>query len=200
MQTASLNQFQPHPAQMRTSYDLDALASLTLQIYERGLNEWQPILASPRPAANGSGGSDGYYIISGHRRHMAQLVALALRTWAAERPDTVVGIEAARGLINSLVETCGSLADAIPFLLEQHGSEEVGFVPFEGSDKAQILALQNANYGQEQADMVCHRHKGHRPQLPSGGRGRGHRGRNCPQRRAACGLRHQPSGPDRDTA
>jgi ParB-like chromosome segregation protein Spo0J len=100
MQTAPLNQFQPHPAQMRTSYDLDALASLTLQIYERGLNEWQPILASPRPAANGSNGSngsDGYYIISGHRRHMAQLLVLALRAWADKRPDTVVDIEAARG-------------------------------------------------------------------------------------------------------
>jgi hypothetical protein len=42
----------------------------------------------------------------------------------------------------------------IPFLLEQYGSEEVGFVPFAGSDKAQILALQAANYGQEQADPL----------------------------------------------
>ena len=153
MQTASLNQFQPHPAQMRSSYDLDALASLTLQIYERGLNEWQPILASPRPAANGSDGS-GYYIISGHRRHMAQLLVLALRAWADKRPDTVVDIEAARGLLTSLVETCGSLAAVIPFLLEQYGSEEVGFVPFAGSEKAQILSLQASNYGQEQADPL----------------------------------------------
>jgi ParB-like chromosome segregation protein Spo0J len=151
MPTASLNQLKPHPAQMRTSYDLEALATLTLQIYERGLNEWQPILASPRPAPNGS---DGYYIISGHRRHMAQLLALALRDWADQRPEEEIDIEAARGLINSLVETCGSLLDVIPFLLEQYGTVEVGFVPFAGSDKAQILALQNANYGQEQADSL----------------------------------------------
>jgi ParB-like chromosome segregation protein Spo0J len=151
VQTASLNQFQPHPAQMRTSYDLEALATLTLQIYERGLNEWQPILASPRPAPNGS---NGYYIISGHRRHMAQLLALALRDWADGRPEEEVNIEAARGLINSLVETCGSLLEVIPFLLQRYGAVEVGFVPFAGSDKAQILALQNANYGQEQADML----------------------------------------------
>ena len=62
MQTTALKQLKAHPAQMRTSYDLDKLAALTLQIFERGLDQWQPIAASP----NG----EGYHIVSGHRRHM----------------------------------------------------------------------------------------------------------------------------------
>jgi ParB-like chromosome segregation protein Spo0J len=154
MPTAPLNQLKPHPAQMRTSYDLESLASLTLQIYERGLNEWQPIVASARPGANGAEGSDGYHIISGHRRHMAQLLAFALRDWATQRPDEEVDIEVVRTLLDSLIDTCGSLADVITFLLDQYGSEEVAFVPFAGSDKAQVLALQAANYGSEQPDLL----------------------------------------------
>jgi hypothetical protein len=154
MPTTNLNQLKPHPAQMRTIYDLEALAGLTLQIYERGLNEWQPIVASAKPGANGAEGSDGYHIISGHRRHMAQLLALALRDWAAQRPDEEVDIEVVRTLLNSLVDTCGSLPETITFLLDQYGKEEVEFVTFEGSQKATILALHAANYGSEKPDTL----------------------------------------------
>ena len=74
MPTTALKQLKAHPAQMRTTYDLDGLAALTLQVYERGLDSWQPIVASP----NG----EGYHIVSGHRRHMAQLFSFSLRDWA----------------------------------------------------------------------------------------------------------------------
>ncbi len=80
MPTAVLKLLKAHPAQMRTIYDLESLATLTLQVYERGLDQWQPIVATP----NG----DGFYIVSGHRRHMAQLLAFALRGWANEHTET----------------------------------------------------------------------------------------------------------------
>ena len=51
MPTTPLKQLKAHPAQMRTTYDLEKLATLTLQVYERGLDSWQPIVASP----NGEG-------------------------------------------------------------------------------------------------------------------------------------------------
>ncbi len=62
---------------MRTTYDLEALATLTLQVASRGLDHWQPVVVAP----NGRSRPDDpatYHIISGHRRHMAQLLALAL--------------------------------------------------------------------------------------------------------------------------
>ncbi|MFQ5418880.1 MAG: ParB N-terminal domain-containing protein, partial [Anaerolineae bacterium] len=65
MPTIAINHLKAHPAQMRTIYDLEALATLTLQIYERGLDEWQPLLASP------NGEEETYFIVSGHRRQMA---------------------------------------------------------------------------------------------------------------------------------
>ena len=41
MPTAALKLLKAHPAQMRTVYDLESLATLTLQVYERGLDQWQ---------------------------------------------------------------------------------------------------------------------------------------------------------------
>ena len=75
MPTTAIKLLKTHPAQMRTIYNIDALATLTLQVYERGLDEWQPIVASPNFGLSGAEVSDGFYIISGHRRHMAQLLA-----------------------------------------------------------------------------------------------------------------------------
>ena len=60
MQQALLKQFKAHRAQMRTQYDLDELATLTLQVYERGLDAWSPIVAAAH--------EDEYHIISGHRQ------------------------------------------------------------------------------------------------------------------------------------
>jgi hypothetical protein len=149
MPTAALKLLKPHPAQMRTTYDLESLATLTLQLFERGLDNWQPIVASPDDQAIQDGGAR-YHIISGHRRHMAQLLAFALRDWASERPEVEVDIEAAR----TMLATLGPLEKAMDSLLARYGDEEIEFVLFEGSPKAQILALQSANYGSEKPDAL----------------------------------------------
>src|SRR5262245_55519722 len=107
MPTAAIKLLKPHPAQMRTVYDLEALATLTLQLFERGLDNWQPIVAAPH--------GDAYYLVSGHRRHMAQLLAFALRDWAKEHPDMVrceasaITIDVVRTMLNTLVDSLGSL-------------------------------------------------------------------------------------------
>ncbi|MCI0399009.1 MAG: hypothetical protein L0322_29305 [Chloroflexi bacterium] len=136
----------PHAAQMRTTHDLEALASLALQIYQRGLDTWQPIVASPA--------GEFWHIISGHRRQMGQLLALALEAWAGEHPDTEVTIEVARTMLTTLVESLGSLEQVMASLLVKYGDRDVDVVPFEGSAKAEILALQAANYGREEPDML----------------------------------------------
>ena len=154
MPTTALKLLKSHPAQMRTIYDLESLATLTLQVYERGLDEWQPIAASPNSGLSGAEGGDGFYIISGHRRHRAQLLAFALRDWAEEHPETEITIEVVRTMLNALVEALGSLEKVIGSLLTKYGDEEIMFVTFEGSQKTQILALQAANYGSDQPDMM----------------------------------------------
>lgn len=146
MPTAAIKLLKPHPAQMRTIYDLESLATLTLQLFERGLDNWQPIVAAPH--------GDAYYLVSGHRRHMAQLLAFALRDWAKEHPDTEIAIEVVRTMLSTLVDSLGSLEKVIGSLLTKYGDEEIAFVTFEGSQKAQILALQAANYGSEKPDAL----------------------------------------------
>jgi ParB-like chromosome segregation protein Spo0J len=146
MQTTPIKQLKAHPAQMRTTYDPESLATLTLQLFERGLDSWQPIVAAPH--------DDAYYLVSGHRRQMAQLLAFALRDWAAERPDREITIEVVRTMVNTLVESLESLEKVMASLLTRYGDEEIPFVLFEGSQKAQILALHAANYGSEKPDML----------------------------------------------
>jgi len=163
MPTTPIQHLKSHPAQMRTTYDLEALAALTLQVHQRGLDRWQPVVATPVVTttavntANGRSVPDnaaGFHIISGHRRHMAQLLAFALRDWAAEHPDTEITIEVVRTMLAALVESLGSLEALVASLLGKYGTEEIPFVLFEGSQKAQILALQAANYGGDQPDMM----------------------------------------------
>ncbi|MFQ5401738.1 MAG: ParB/RepB/Spo0J family partition protein [Anaerolineae bacterium] len=146
MPTTAIKLLKAHPAQMRTTYDLDGLATLTLQVFERGLDSWQPIVVSP----NG----EGYHIVSGHRRNMAQLFSFALRDWAKEHTDTEISIEVVRTMIHTLVESLGTLEQVIASLLTKYGDETVEFVTFEGGQKAQILALQAANYGSEKPDAL----------------------------------------------
>ena len=146
MPTAAIKLLHPHPAQMRTTYDLESLATLTLQLYARGLDDWQPIVAS----ANG----DGFHIVSGHRRHMAQLLAFALRDWAEDHPDVEIDIEVVRTMLAALVESLGTLEKVIASLLVRYGEEEISFAAFAGGQKAQILALHAANYGSEKPDAL----------------------------------------------
>ncbi|MBK7917900.1 MAG: ParB-like nuclease domain-containing protein [Chloroflexi bacterium] len=133
MPTTPIQHLKPHPAQMRATYDLEALAALTLQVHERGLDQWQPVVANGQTAVTEAA---GYYIISGHRRHMAQLLAFALRDWAAEHPETEISIEVARTMLAALVESLGSLEALVASLLGKYGAEEIPFVLFEGSQKA----------------------------------------------------------------
>ncbi|MFZ1398474.1 MAG: hypothetical protein WAS33_16340 [Candidatus Promineifilaceae bacterium] len=146
MPTTAIHKLKAHPAQMRSSYALEPLAALTLQIYERDLDDWQPIVASP----NG----EGFYIVSGHRRHMAKLLSLALQEWAAEHPETDITLETVHTMLNTLVSSLGSLEQVISSLQTKYGETEIHFVPFNGSQKAEILALQAANYGSDTPDMI----------------------------------------------
>src|SRR5690606_18737491 len=122
----------------------------------RGLDHWQPVVVAP----NGRGRPDDpatYHIISGHRRHMAQLLALALPEQEAEpatRDITDVTMEQVRTLLHTLVETHGSLDAAVAHLLAQYGRAEIPVVFFEGDAKAEILALHAANYGSEKPDVL----------------------------------------------
>ncbi len=146
MQQALLKQFKAHRAQMRTQYDLDELATLTLQVYQRGLDTWNPIVA----AAYG----DEHHIISGHRRYKAALLALALKSWANGKQEDEITIEVVRAMLQSLVESLGSLDKLMTQLVTRYGEEFIEFVPFEGSEKSQILTLQAANYGSAKPDML----------------------------------------------
>ncbi len=148
MQQVPLKAFRAHKAQMRTQYDLDELATLTLQVYERGLDAWSPIVA----AAHG----DEYHIISGHRRHKAALLALALKGWVNDNPnpEREITIEVVRTMFQTLVESLGSLDKLMASLVTRYGGEFIDFVPFEGSEKSQILTLQAANYGSAKPDML----------------------------------------------
>jgi hypothetical protein len=137
-----------HPAQMRTQYDQAGMAALTLQLFQRGLDDWQPILAAP------AGENGDYRIISGHRRRMARLFAFALEDWASEHPDQETTIEVARMMIATLSEKLGSVEAAAEALLQKYGEREIPFVPFTGDQKAEVLALQAANFGREEADML----------------------------------------------
>ena len=106
MEKIPIKALRPHVAQMRTTHDLEALTTLTLQIYERGMDAWQPIVV----ARNGQ----AHHIISGHRRHMAQLLAFALGDWVQEHPETEITIEVVRTMLTQSVRTAalGRLSSA----------------------------------------------------------------------------------------
>ena len=151
--TARIDQLAEHPAQMRTLYSLLDMATLTLQVYENDLDEWQPITATPD-------GKGGYYIISGHRRRMARLFAYALTTWI-NQPDSEINeeeegvhIELVKEFIGALIMKYEYVDAAAEALTEHYANEEIEFVLFEGNAKNQILALQRANYGAVKPDML----------------------------------------------
>jgi hypothetical protein len=124
----TLNQLHPHPAQMRTQYDLDSLAGLALQLHQRGLDAWQPLLVSRKES--------GYQIVSGHRRQMALLLSLALGDWAAKQEaETEITIEVVRTMLATLVEQLGSLEKVITALRRQHGAQEITAVASRSSVK-----------------------------------------------------------------
>ncbi len=150
--TAPINKLAEHPAQMRTLYQIEDMAALTLQVYENDLDQWQPITA----ALDGTG---GYYIISGHRRRMARLFAYGVSTWISQPdspigPETCVDVELVKQFISTLVEKYEFVDAAAEALTEHYATEEIKFVLLEGTPKEQILALQRANYGAVEPDML----------------------------------------------
>ncbi len=149
---ARIDQLAEHPAQMRTLYQIEDMATLTLQVYSNDLDSWQPITATPD-------GDGGYFIISGHRRRMARLFAYGLSTWV-NQPDSPLGadddvnIELVKQFIGTLVEKYEYVDAAAEMLTEHYADQEIDFVLFEGNAKSQILALQRANYGSVKPDML----------------------------------------------
>jgi hypothetical protein len=126
MSTATLKQLTAHPAQMRTTYDLDALATLTLQVYERGLDSWQPIVATP---INSAAAKAATTFISS---------AATAAIWRSYWPwpcgigpgtyrDGNQSIEVVRTMLNTLVESLGSLEKVIASLLKKYGEEGIDF-------------------------------------------------------------------------
>ncbi|MBK9052975.1 MAG: hypothetical protein IPL78_19295 [Chloroflexi bacterium] len=57
-------------------------------------------------------------------------------------------------MFQTLVESLGSLDKLMASLVTRYGGEFIDFVPFEGSEKSQILTLQAANYGSAKADAL----------------------------------------------
>jgi len=154
MQTevVKLSELNEHPAQMRTVLDPEGMASLVLQVYTRGLDQHQPVVVAP----NGSGRN----VVSGHRRWLARLLAFALEDRLAElvedddEDSREVDLELAREVVNSWAEKDGGLMAAYVPLSGQYGDREIAVALFEGSQKAEILALQSANFSQETPDML----------------------------------------------
>jgi hypothetical protein len=91
-----------------------ALAGLTLQVYQRGLDRWNPIVVS----RNG-----------GHRRHMALLLSYALRDWSAGRkadhPDTEITVDVTRTTVEMLVESLRSLEKVVVSLRNKYTKREI---------------------------------------------------------------------------
>lgn len=92
---------------------------------------------------------------------MARLFAYALATWV-NQPDNAmneqeeegVHIELVKEFISTLVEKYEYVDAAAEAFCERYADQEVEFVLFEGNQKAQILALQRANYGAVKPDML----------------------------------------------
>lgn len=152
--TARLQDFHEHPAQMRSVYGVTELATLALQVWQRGgLDEYNPIVAAPRP-------DGGYFIVSGHRRYRALLLAHAFDTFQSNSasgiaPDEVITPDHLQAFLTRLLDACQQdLEQVMAVLGGKYGSVEVAFALFEGDAKAEILALQRANYGQETPDAL----------------------------------------------
>ena len=145
-----------HPAQMRTVYDPVAMASLTLQVlHAGGITGWQPIVATPNPDGD-------YFIVSGHRRRMALLFS-----WAFAEADTgasegeTVTSEAVQTFLETLLTHHATIEGAATALLPRYAERLVPIHLFEGDKKAQILALQQANYGADTPDPLGIAHSFH---------------------------------------
>ncbi len=179
-QIVQLKNLTRHKAHDRTKYDLPALVGLTLQIVERQLDKWQPIVVTESDAL------DQHAIISGRRRFLATVLSYGVQEWAkaeeSEERKTDGQIEMEVGdrdredrgrpaldlaftektVTEMITALAGEYAnhpllcveEAVRKLLELYGENEIEVVVFDGDKKAEILALQAANANREDPDML----------------------------------------------
>lgn len=137
-----------HPAQMRTVHTTSAMAALTLQVLQAGgVADWQPIVAAPRTD------TDGYYIISGHRRRLALLFSWALVD-AYPAMQTTLTVEQVEAFLGTLIAEHTTIEAAADTLLSTYANHTITIHLFTGDLKAQVLALQRANYGADAPDPL----------------------------------------------
>ena len=174
-QIVQLNQLVMHHGHDRTQFDLRKLAGLTLQIVQRDIDTYAPIVA----ARIQTDADNQYKIVSGHRRFVARILAYGVLEWSA-LPDNQAklteqgGIDTAfvEGLLQQIVQaivpqaatdpTLGfasvlsaeTIHQTIVELLKLYGTRETEIVLFDGSPKAQLLALQAANSNRENPDPL----------------------------------------------
>lgn len=145
-----------HPAQMRTVYDPIAMASLTLQVlHAGGVAAWHPLVATPRPEGK------GYFIVSGHRRRMALLFSWAFADGHTGASEETVTLDAVQTFLETLLTNHSTVEEAAAALLPPYAERLVPIHLFEGDLKAQILALQQANYGADTPDPLGIAHSFH---------------------------------------
>jgi hypothetical protein len=143
-----------HPAQMRTVYNLEAMAELTLQILaNRGVDAWNPIVVTTAPE------SKGYYVVSGHRRRMATLFSWAVEYYLGQHPEpearrAAYTIEEMQTFLQTLLTKYEDIESAADAVATKFAERTLEVALFEGDSKAQILALQRANYGSETPDVL----------------------------------------------
>ena len=134
-----ISELHTHPAQMRTVYDPAAMATLTVQVLQAGgIAEWDPIVATPHP------NTDGYSIISGHRRRMALLFSWALVEAYPAMQQTLT-VEQVDAFLNTLLAKHATIEAAADALLATYSERTVRVHMFKGDAKEQALAVQRAN-------------------------------------------------------
>lgn len=154
LQQVEMGSILAHPAQMRTLYSPEGMAELALQVYaNQGIDAWNPILVTPTPESN------GYYVVSGHRRRMATLFAWAVEVWLNHQPDVATRraaftLEEMQTFLQTLLAKYTDIEGAADALAAKFADRPLDVALFEGDVKAQILALQRANYGSETPDVL----------------------------------------------
>lgn len=145
-----LRDLHTHPAQMRTVYDPTAMAALIMQVlHAGGIDASHPIVVSPLPD------QEGYFIVSGHRRRMALLFSISLTEQHLHDPQESMTQEGVQAYLATLIAEHGTLeAAALSLLATPYGDHLVTVHLFTADERAQILALQRANYGADAPDVL----------------------------------------------
>lgn len=141
-----LGEMADSPGQMRTRYDLEKLAELTLMMYARGWDQDRPPLVRQE---NGK-----TEIIRGHRRRMAFLMSQVLLEKHPKNGEVTLTVEDALTAWQGMVEAASSVEEVVARLLKKYGDVEIAAQLFRGDAKQAVLALQGDNYGDEKPDPL----------------------------------------------